>query len=339
MIGHIVRICHQEDNFISNDFIVGDRVAAFVRNGGNARYANVPISSLVRVPRHIDSTQAAAMVSIYSAAFKLLKEVTPLHDGFFSLVGKTILIILGRSVSKDYCAYDKCNTSGVIDDIGLALVQMCQKSKADMIYVIAPESRHCFIKTVLHAIPLNCNQIDDSMDRIEGKIDYVFDGVCEYGLQVAYGAVKKEICRTMEDRSVNNFNKSFSNISSGRIICYGHLSMLSNEDYSRSSKFNSWRKVLHQSHVRQAWTKSSNKKEHVSITFMNLWDSFEKDRSAYKSDLKYLFQLLLVKKVQPIISKRISLHEVENEHRKKLGGDNCSGGGIVVCLPWKSKTN
>lgn len=339
IIGHIVSIDTPKGCTYNHDFAVGDRVAALVQTGGNARYISVPISSLVRVPRHLDSTQAVAMVLIYSAAYQMLKEVTPIQDGFFSLLGKKILLILGCTILKENCTYDKGNAGGVIDDVGLALINMCQKANAELIYVVAPPNRHCFIQTVLHAIPLNCNKIDDWMDSVENKIDYVFDGVCEYGLQAAYGTVKKHSRSTEDDRSANNSNKSISNVGTGRIICYGQLSMIREVKYSKNNKVASWRKILNRSNVHQAWAKSSTMEDgHVSIKFMNLWDSFQKDPCTYKSDLMYLFQLILLNKLEPIISKRISLHEVENEQRRKIVGDNSFGGGIVICLPWKSNT-
>jgi NADPH:quinone reductase-like Zn-dependent oxidoreductase len=319
IVGHIVQV-HDQDKI---DFEVGDRVAALVHSGGNARYITVPVSSLVRVPLHMNSSQAVTMVSIYSTAYYALKEVIPLQDYSFSFANKKILIILGSIISSENINIlnKKCSDRGVIDDVGLALIQMCQRAKASSIYVVAPTSRHSFLRTVLRAIPLNCNRIDDWMDDVKDEMDYVFDGVCDFGLKIAYHAVRK----------------GSNNIHPGQIVCYGCLSMLQQvEPSDGNNKFVHWRNIISRSSVRQAWTKSSNKGEHISIKFVNVWDNFQSDPTTYKSNLQSLFRLLHAKELNPIIAKRISLEDVEREQCKKILGSNALGGGIIVVLPWKS---
>jgi len=104
------------------DFSEGDRVAALIRTGGNARYASVPQSSLVRVPHTLDSAEAACMVTVYSAAYQSLKMVSS-KGPMFSLLGKKVLVI------------------GGMDSVGQAIVQMCNKARAE-VYATAPKRRH-----------------------------------------------------------------------------------------------------------------------------------------------------------------------------------------------------
>lgn len=158
------------------DFKEGDRVAALIRTGGNARYASVPASSLVRVPMSLDAAEASCMVTVYSHAYRCLKAVS--SDGpMFSLKGKKILII------------------GGMDGVGQALTQMCNKARAD-IWATAPKRRHAYVRGILGATPLPEHSSEWLHDYKE-TFDIVFDGVCNDALDAAKKAVKpggKVVC-------------------------------------------------------------------------------------------------------------------------------------------------
>lgn len=168
------------------DFKEGDRVAALVRTGGNARYASVPEASLVRVPASVNAAEACCMVTVYSAAYQSLKMVVS-EGPMFSLRGKKVLVIGGMS------------------DIGQAVVQMCNKARAD-VYATAPSRRHAYVIGTLGALPLP-EDSQDWLPRVEGEMDVVFDGQCSDGLEAAKKAVKK----------------------GGNVIWFGYSSMIKEE--------------------------------------------------------------------------------------------------------------
>jgi NADPH:quinone reductase-like Zn-dependent oxidoreductase len=148
------------------DFAVGERVAAIVRCGGNARWLSVPASSLVKVPATLDSAEVAAMVSIYTTAYQAMRKISG-GGPMFSLQGKKILIL------------------GGMDGVGQALIQLCKKARAT-IYVPAPKTRHVYLKGVLGVTPL----LDtDWLSTVKSEMDFVFDGMSENGSDMAFKAL------------------------------------------------------------------------------------------------------------------------------------------------------
>lgn len=207
------------------EFNEGDRVAALTRTGGNARYASVPATSLVRVPHTLDSAEAACMVTVYSAAYQCLKMVSS-KGPMFSLFGKKVLII------------------GGMDSIGQAIVQMCNKARAE-VYATAPKRRHGYIRTMLGAVPLE-ESSEEWMHLVEGQMDVVFDGKCEDGLRAATKAMKP----------------------GGELVCFGYSSMLKEEmgvfGAPMSAHLNRWR-----SHMAQA-------------KCVDIYEYYKKDPETYK---------------------------------------------------------
>ncbi|KAG7366614.1 oxidoreductase [Nitzschia inconspicua] len=139
-------------------FRVGDRVAALVLFGGNARYVNVLASNLVQVPRSCDAAETACMVSTYMTAYQALRLVTGEH---FSLAGKRILI------------------TGGVDAVGQALVQLCQRAGASEVYATAPMMRHKYVQGVLGAHPLSPNPEEWPETIVKGRMHAVFDGTSQ----------------------------------------------------------------------------------------------------------------------------------------------------------------
>lgn len=179
IVGHICE-CGSK---VGPAFKEGDRVAALVRTGGNARFISVHVDSLVKIPKNIDSAEAAAMVSTFITAYQTLKRITQ-KGPMFSLLGKRVLIL------------------GGMDGVGQALIQMCTKARAE-IYAPGPHSRHAYLLNVLGAHPLPEDR-DQWLPLVEGQMDYVFDGMCEDGLETSYKALTKE----------------------GELVCFGHMAML-----------------------------------------------------------------------------------------------------------------
>eukprot|EP00934_Nitzschia_sp_Nitz4_P003461 Nitzschia sp. Nitz4//scaffold52_size167869//56335//57796//NITZ4_002270-RA/size167869-snap-gene-0.223-mRNA-1//-1//CDS//3329554017//3451//frame0 len=165
VVGNIVAVGREVTNFKA-----GDRVAALVRTGGNARYVSVPATSLVEVPRSCDAAEAVCMVSTYMTAYQALRLVT--KDNF-TLNGKRVLI------------------TGGIEPVGQALIQLCFRAGADEIYATAPNHRHRYVKTVLGAHPL---PVDPKLwlDSIEGSLDIVFDGTCYDSLESPTASLRSD---------------------------------------------------------------------------------------------------------------------------------------------------
>lgn len=209
----------------ASNFKAGDRVAALIRTGGNARYVSVPASSLVRVPLQVDSAEAAAMVSTYTAAYQAMKLISTEPGSIFSLKGKKVLII------------------GGMDSTGQALIQMCQKARAE-IYATAPERRHSYIKTILGATPL---PEQNWLPAVQGEMDVVFDGLCEDGLVSATKALKPK---------------------SGQLVCFGYSAVLKQEMGLLGAPL-----VAHFNKIRSFLATEKS---------VDIWESFQRDPELFK---------------------------------------------------------
>jgi NADPH:quinone reductase-like Zn-dependent oxidoreductase len=164
VVGNIVKCGNKV-----RSFYVGDRVAALVRFGGNARYICVSEDDLVEVPWSCESAEAVCMVSTYMTAYQALRMVT--NDNF-SLNGKRILI------------------TGGIEPVGQALVQLCLRANAGEVYATAPEFRHRYVKSVLGVNPLPLDP-NDWLPIIKGKMDIVFDATCQDDFSSSYSALQR----------------------------------------------------------------------------------------------------------------------------------------------------
>lgn len=158
VVGNIIAVGEDVTNFK-----VGDRVAALVRTGGNARYINVPDSDLVEVPRGCEAAEAACMVSTFMTAYQSLRLMT---NDTFILNDKRVLI------------------TGGIEPVGQALIQLCFRAGAKEIYATAPDHRHRYLRTVLGANPL---PVDPQLwvETVKGTMDVIFDGTCYESIESA----------------------------------------------------------------------------------------------------------------------------------------------------------
>lgn len=155
-----------------NEWKKGDRVAALVRTGGNARYIVVPTSSLVHVPKSLDASEAVCMVSSYMTAYQSLKMTLEpeAKKGSKPFASKKILIV------------------GGVGPVGQALVQLALKAGASEVYATAPNSRHRFVKTAMGAKPLPF-EAEGWLPLVKGQMDIVFDGCCQDGYDSSQAAL------------------------------------------------------------------------------------------------------------------------------------------------------
>jgi NADPH:quinone reductase-like Zn-dependent oxidoreductase len=135
-------------------FQIGDKVAAIVCSGGNAKYITLHYQSIIRVPPEVDTVTALSMLSTYVPAREALdlgrKWNTP-------LTGANVLIIGGNGPS------------------GLAMIELALLEAAN-VYTTADERHHEF----LTSLGVQCFPIDPKqwLPKLEGKMDVVLDSVC-----------------------------------------------------------------------------------------------------------------------------------------------------------------
>jgi len=145
----------------------GDRVAALVQTGGNARYVVIPSKSLVAVPRSLDNSEAVCMISIYMTAYQSLRLVVGKER---TLKGKQVLVV------------------GALGPTGQALIQMAKRAGADNVFATAPENMHRYVRSVLGAKPLPMEPAEWLTD-VKGKMDVVMDNVCQDGFESSRAAL------------------------------------------------------------------------------------------------------------------------------------------------------
>jgi len=169
------------------------------------------------------------MVTVYSAAYQSLKMVSS-KGPMFSLLGKKVLVI------------------GGMDSVGQAIVQMCNKARAE-VYATAPKRRHNYIRTTLGAVPL-AESPEEWLPSVQGQMDVVFDGRCDDGLKTATKAMQE----------------------GGELVCFGYSAMLKEEmgvfGAPMSAHLNRWR-----SHMAKA-------------KCVDIYEFFRKDPETYKVGIR-----------------------------------------------------
>lgn len=221
VIGNIVTLGSEVSNLKR-----GDRVAALVRTGGNSRFISVPSKSLVSVPKGLDAAEAVTMVATYAAAYQSLRLVSD-NNAVFSMQGKKVLVV------------------GGMQSVGHALIELCTKAQAK-IFATAPDSRHSYIRNALEATPLPENSRAWSA-FVDGEMDYVFDGVCQDGLEAGLRALKPD----------------------GKLVCFGQSAVLREEVGVFGTPFSVRYNKLRSSMISGGRT-------------LDLWSSFKSNPTAYK---------------------------------------------------------
>jgi NADPH:quinone reductase-like Zn-dependent oxidoreductase len=135
-------------------FQVGDRVAALVPSGGNAKYITVEYRSIIRVPPEVDSESALCLSSTYVPAREALDLGRKMNTPF---TGANILVIGGNGPS------------------GLATIELALLEGAN-VYATADERHHEY----LAKLGAKCFPIDPAkwLPTLTGKMDVVLDSVC-----------------------------------------------------------------------------------------------------------------------------------------------------------------
>lgn len=182
------------------------------------------------------------------------------------------------------------------DPVAQALVHLCNKAKASKIYVSAPSSLHNFVKSSLRATPVLLEE-SEWPDKVKGEMDFVFDGRCA-------NVSASKACLNNE----------------GKLVIFGMASMLNDREMGVLGAPMSARMTKMNNGLR--WSTQS----------LDLWESFQKDPKAYKTNLADLFQLLKWQKIKPPIAGRVGLSQVAGAQDII---ESMEVRGVIVCLPWK----
>ena len=146
-------------------FQVGDRVAAAVPAGGNAKYVSLPYTSLIRVPPDADPVAALCLSSAYVPAREALDLGRKLHT---PLTSANVLVVGGNGPS------------------GLAAIELALWEGA-RVYATADARHHAFLK----GLGARCFPIDPAswLPVLGGKMDVVLDSVCLDGYESSRAAL------------------------------------------------------------------------------------------------------------------------------------------------------
>lgn len=292
LVGHIVK-CRAEE--LPEQYCIGDRVAAVVRAGAHSRFVQVPISNLLQVvPQTLDAADVAAVISHYTIAYQALRAVTPKQRPMLSLNGKSILILLH---------------DGLLDGTSQAILQLCKKAKA-IVYVVAPASRHAYLRNVLGVLPLPVEE--DWSERVEAEIDLVFDATAEDNCPE-----HKEQMHMME-RSLSK--------NQARIVQYGFASLLKQP---ATANLCGAPLSLHWKQAMSMITSSSR-----VVVLDSSFRRFQHDPSRFRQDVQTLLQWLRWNKLAPHVSKRLGLNDVAKWHLALETADPSIRGSLVM-LPWR----
>lgn len=144
---------------------LGDKVAAIVPNGGNAKYITLPYDKVIQVPQEIDSGLALCLSSAYVPAREAMDLARKMNTPF---TDANILVIGGNGPS------------------GLAAIELALLEGAN-VFTTADERHHKF----LNGMGAKCHPVDPKkwLPTLGGKMDVVLDSVCLDGYESSRAAL------------------------------------------------------------------------------------------------------------------------------------------------------
>jgi NADPH2:quinone reductase len=147
---------------------IGDRVAAVVPAGGNAKYITLTYEQIIRVPDGVDPVTALSLSSTYVPAREALDLARKMNTPF---TGANILVIGGNGPS------------------GLATIELAGLEGAN-VFTTADERHHEY----LTGLGAKCFPIDPKkwLPTLKGKMDVVIDSVCLDGFESSALALNSE---------------------------------------------------------------------------------------------------------------------------------------------------
>ena len=145
-------------------FQVGERVADLTVTGSYARYRTLRADRVIRVPAHVDSAEAVALVLSWTTAYQLLHRLAQVRQGERALV------------------------LGAAGAVGQALLALGAHAGLDMWG--AARSEHFDRVRSLGATPVDSN-LERAGNLTNNGFDAVFDGIGERGFESSWACVRR----------------------------------------------------------------------------------------------------------------------------------------------------
>ena len=293
----------------SSTFKVGDRVAALVSSGGNAKYITVEYRNIIRVPPEVESETALCLSSTYVPAREALDLGRKMNTPF---TGANILVIGGNGPS------------------GLATIELALLEGA-YVFTTADERHH----EHLTKMGAKCFPIDPAkwLPTLRGKMDVVLDSVCLDGYTSSSQALNSAgilVCTGMS-----------------AVYTQGAMPTLIMKDardvravYFKTRVKFLWGNAVHYDRVERYALDPNEYAVSDSLRIVNLSHRLLNIRSYYfpssqKQQFRYLCHLASKGTITPLVSTRAPLNLVASLQREiELGNTTY---GICVCTPWTTQ--
>lgn len=163
---------------IKSGLDVGDRVAALSLKGCTAKYVNLKIDEVIKVPDDVDAAEAATVIRTYTAAFQCL---------MYTFRGM-------NRYSRKPLSRDRVLIVGPCGVFERALVELANLLGAKRVYfscVSTNQKSHDMYIRMLGAKPLSGDP-EDWSDELEGKIDIAIDSSCVDRYEHSYKALNDD---------------------------------------------------------------------------------------------------------------------------------------------------
>ena len=165
----IVHYCGENADDYGID--LGSRVAAIVKWGSNTKYVSIPPEHLWVVPKNLDASDIACLISSYLPSFEALHHgrARPYRYSRSCLKGRRVLVTGGGTVEAQ------------------ALVRLAKYAGAEVVYVTCPKS-HRSLVSKSQAVPLSQNP-DKWLENLKGRMDIIVD----YGFPRSFTSVRQAL--------------------------------------------------------------------------------------------------------------------------------------------------
>lgn len=304
---HVPTPCVLGSNFVgvvhktsseSSRWRLGRRVAGLTLVGSNARYLTVSTERLLDVPKKLDASDIACILSIYLPAFQALHHgrTRPGRYSQSALWRKRVLI-----------------TGGALPET-MALLRMAHYGGAQEVYIVAERSQHNTLRQ-LYATPLDVH-IDDWGPMVENSMDVVID--------FDFVQNEKASCQALA--------------ANGRLVWYLHPTKRKHVTGLAWSFDSIWEQtklcLLERASIYEqndSWAEhpySFKVRNHIDDPFVHLYLL----TVYFQMDLEFLLRLLAQRQIRPKIDQFIGLAGVKTAH-KDLQTRSLSG--AIICEPWK----
>lgn len=293
---------------------VGDRVAALVPSGGNAKYVTIEYTKLIAVPVGVDSERALCLSSTYVPARQALDLGRKMNTPY---TGANILVIGGNGPS------------------GLATIELAMLEGAN-VFTTADERHHEYLTN----LGAKCFPIDPAkwLPILTGKMDVVMDSVCLDGYEssnLALNSAGTLICTGMS-----------------AVYTQGAIPALFLKDvrdykaaYYKASVQNFWANAVYFDRM-ERFAEAPNEYAVRSLNHIPLVHSFFTVRTFLnfntlsfhrQQHFQYMCHIASKGTITPLVSTRVPLNKVASMQRAiELGNTTY---GICVCAPWTTQVH